>query len=288
MRASRNFQLCSIILLFLSTFTAAFPWQRWLPELDSLIVRQESSSSKSPKASQTPSPSPGNTNSDSGSSSAASTGKGTTTGSAKQTGSKTNSKSTGKSTSAKTTAKHTTAFDPRLPAGGVAMITPAVISGPQYFKIGDFVTFKWNYTSLLATPTAINVMATCTANQQLYTLAANQTIGNSTGGVTWDTGAYQSTALSDPLLTETYTLVIYDAESSISAQAQAGYLAVYDQYTFGMYVPQAYTPLGEFKCATCSGALSDMERRALGMVLGMCVLTVLSFTWFVGGLGVIW
>jgi hypothetical protein len=34
--------------------------------------------------------------------------------------------------------------------------------------------------------------------------------------------------------------------------------------------------------------LSDMERRALGMVLGMSVITVLSFTWFVGGLGVIW
>jgi len=203
-----------------------------------------------------------------------------TTGSVTQTGSGNNSTSS--------TVHHSTAFDPRLPAGGIAMITPAVISGPQYFKIGDYVTFAWNYTSLLETPTAINIMATCTANQQLYTLAANQTVGNATGAVTWDTGAYQSTALSDPLLTETYTLIIYDAQSSISATAQAGYLAVYDQYTFGMYTPQPYTPLNEFKCATCSGALSDMERRALGMVLGMSVITVLSFTWFVGGLGVIW
>lgn len=168
------------------------------------------------------------------------------------------------------------------------MITPAIIEGPQYYKVGDFVTFAWNYTSLLATPTAINIMATCTANQQLYTIAANQTVSNATGAVTWDTGAYQQTALSDPLLTEKYTLLIYDAESSVSATAQAGYLAVYNQYTFGMYTPQAYTPLGEFKCATCSGALSDMERRALGMVVGMSVITVLSFTWFVGGLGVIW
>jgi len=168
------------------------------------------------------------------------------------------------------------------------MITPAVMSGPQYYKIGDFVTFAWNYTSLRASPNAVNVMATCTANQQMYTLAANQTLGNATGAVTWDTGAYQSTALGDPLLTETYTLIIYDADSDISAAPSAGYLGVYNQYTFGMYVPQAYTPLGEFKCATCSGALSDMERRALGMVVGMSVITVLSFTWFVGGLGVIW
>jgi len=63
---------------------------------------------------------------------------------------------------------------------------------------------------------------------------------------------------------------------------------VYDQYSFGMYTPQPYTPLNEFKCATCSGALSDMERRALGMVFGMAMITVLSFTWFVGGLGVVW
>jgi hypothetical protein len=240
--------------------------------------------SETPKASQTASPS------NTGDATVTPTGKLTgSTGSAKQTGSTTGSKGTGKSTAATTTAKHSsTQFDARLPAGGISMISPAVISGAQYYKIGDFVTFAWNYTSLLASPTAVNVMATCTANQQLYTLAANQTLGNATGAVTWDTGAYQSTALSDPLLTETYTLIIYDADSSISATAQAGYLAVYDQYTFGMYTPQAYTPLGEFKCATCSGALSDMERRALGMVLGMSVITVLSFTWFVGGLGVIW
>lgn len=168
------------------------------------------------------------------------------------------------------------------------MITPAVIDGEQYYKVGDFVTFAWNYTSLLATPSAVNIVATCKANDQLYTIATNQTVGNSTGAVTWDTGSYQATAVSDPLLTETYTLIIYDAAGSISDTSQPGYLAVYNQYTFGMYTPQAYVPLNEYKCATCSGALSDMERRALGMVVGMGVLTVLSFTWFVGGTGVIW
>jgi hypothetical protein len=168
------------------------------------------------------------------------------------------------------------------------MMTPAVASGEQYFKIGDYVTFGWNYTSLEATPTAVNVLATCTANTQLYTIAMNVTIANNTNAVTWDTGSYQATAVQEPLLTETYTLIIYDAASSISATAQAGYLAVYDSYTFGMYTPQPYTPLADFQCATCSGALSDMHRRAIGLVLGMSLLTVLSFTWFVGGTGVIW
>jgi len=281
MRASRNLQLYSIILLFLSTFTAAWPWPRWLPELDSLVVRQDDNNS-SKSTTQTDSHSPTNTGSG--------TNSVTVSKGAKQTGntasgSKATAKPTGKSTATKA---HTTAFDARLPAGGVSMITPAIISGPQYFKVGDFVTFAFNLTSVLATPTALNIMATCTANQQLYTLAANQTTANATNVVLWDTGAYQSTALSDPLLTEKYTLLVYDADSNPSATAQAGYLAVYNQYTFGMYTPQAYTPIGEFKCATCSGALSDMERRALGMVVGVTVITVLSFTWFVSGLGIIW
>ena len=168
------------------------------------------------------------------------------------------------------------------------MQTPAIISGSQFYKIGDYVTFGWNYTSLLAAPTAIDIMATCTKNSQLYTIAANQTFDKETGHVTWDTGAYQATNVQDPLLTETYTLIIYDADSSISATAQAGYLAVFNQYTFGMYTPMPYTPLADFQCVTCNGALGGLGNMAVGGVLAMSVVTVLSFTWFVGGTGVLW
>lgn len=164
------------------------------------------------------------------------------------------------------------------------MVTPGVDAAAQYYKIGDYVTFAWNYTSLSVTPTAIDVMASCSLNSQLYTIALNQSI-QPTGAVTWDTGGYQSTA-TIPLLTETYTLVIYDAAEDVSATASAGYLAVQETYTFGMYVPQQYTPLNEFKCATCSAALSNHERQALGLVLGMSLITFLSFTWFAGGFGV--
>ncbi|OCK83307.1 hypothetical protein K432DRAFT_468206 [Lepidopterella palustris CBS 459.81] len=179
---------------------------------------------------------------------------------------------------------NSTIFDPRLPAGGIQMITPAAISGPQFYKIGDWVTFAWNYTSLSVTPTAIDILATCTANQGTYTLAVNQTVGE-TGRVLWDTGSYQASNTL-PLLTETYTLVIYDADSSISATAQAGYLAVYNQYTFGMYTPQPYTPWANFTCPTCNSALSSTERQTLGFMLVMCTITVLSFTWFAGDFGV--
>ena len=121
------------------------------------------------------------------------------------------------------------------------MVTPGLFAASQYYKIGDYVTFAWNYTSLSVTPTAIDVLASCSVNSQLYTIALNQTV-QPTGAVTWDTGEYQATA-TIPLLTETYTLVIYNAAEDISATAQAGYLAVQDTFTFGMYTPQPYTPL---------------------------------------------
>jgi len=204
-------------------------------------------------------------------------------------------KSTGKSTG-KVTGKASTVtgkvtksasisdFDPRLPAGGIQMVTPAAISGPQYYKIGDWVTFAWNYTSLSVTPTAVDILATCNANQGTYTLAVNQTV-EETGAVLWDTGAYQSTGTL-PLLTETYTLVIYDAESSISATAKAGYLAVYNQYTFGMYSPKPPVAFADFHCASCNAALSNSERQTLGFLLSMCTITIISFGWFAGSFGI--
>ncbi|TVY75684.1 hypothetical protein LSUE1_G009140 [Lachnellula suecica] len=297
MRTSGSLQLYSILLIFLTTFSAAWPWPRWLPDRDSLIVRQDSSSmilitassgvhannnqvpqpkQQAPKPAQHP---PRQT--------AATTGSSTGTGKA-STGSKTGSiTSTGKGSTSKTPT--TTSYDASNAAGGVSIMTPAISSGMQYFKVGQNVTFGWNYTSLLATPSAVDIVATCTANQQLYTIAANQTVANSTGMVIWDTGAYQATAVSDPLLTQTYTLIIYDAASSISATAQPGYLAVYNQYTFGMYTPQAYVGVDDgWVCATCSAGFGDTERRALGLMFGMAALTVLSFTWFVNGLGVVW
>lgn len=118
------------------------------------------------------------------------------------------------------------------------MITPAPIAGAQFYKIGEWVTFAWNYTSLSVTPSAIDILATCTANQATYTLAVNQTV-DKTGMILWDTNKTQETG-SVPLLTEQYTLMIYDSDQSVSATPQAGYLGVYSQFTFGMYTPQPY------------------------------------------------
>lgn len=184
----------------------------------------------------------------------------------------------------------TTSLDPRLPAGGVQLLTPAPISGQQYYKVGDILTFAWNYTSVSVLPTAVDVLATCTQNSALYTLAVNQTVSqggsngitsngmfsNGTGSnsnaesVTWDTGAYAATATVG-LPNAIYTLIIYDASKPSSAAASPGFLATYQQHTFGLYNPQAYNNMTGYNCITCSRATPGVEK---GFVRGLVAISL--------------
>jgi hypothetical protein len=242
----------------------------------------KNSKSTNSKATKTNSNNNNNNNNDpsgAASSSAAPTGKnGKTTG---KNGDKTGTDKGKQTTKAPSTTK---TFDARLPAGGLSMITPAIINGPQYYRISDFVTFAWNFTSLKVTPTAVDVLATCSTNSATYTIALNQTIKGPTQAVTWDTGEYQATA-TIPLLIATYTLIVYDAASDVTASPRAGYLGAWDQFTFGMYTPQPYKGIEDFVCATCNAASSSMVTHTVSFMLGMCALTVLSFGWFVGVAG---
>lgn len=119
------------------------------------------------------------------------------------------------------------------------MITPNALQGDTFYKVGDWVTFAWNYTSLSVTPTAIDILASCTANQATYTIAVNQSAKQTS--VLWDTNNTPDGQA--PFLTEKYTLMIYDSDLSVSATPQAGYLGVFKGFSFGMYTPQPYTPL---------------------------------------------
>lgn len=205
------------------------------------------------------------------------TGSEKTTGTAKETGS--SGTGTGTKTGSKTTES---TFDARLPAGGVSMISPNALTS-SYFKINNYVTFAWNYTSLSVTPSAIDVLASCSLNQATYTIAMNQSV-QATQTIVWDTGAYQANA-TVPLLTETYTLIIHDAAKDVSATPKAGYLGTYNQFTFGMYSPQPYTPMSDWVCATCNSALTLAERQTMWALFAMAGVTVLSFGWFTGVAG---
>ena len=70
------------------------------------------------------------------------------------------------------------------------MVTPAAIAGPQYYRVGMNITFGWNYTSLSITPTAIDILATNTAQPGVtHTISANQSVSES-GLAVWDTAKY--------------------------------------------------------------------------------------------------
>lgn len=208
-----------------------------MPSPGSDASSAQPTSSDSSKTTEAPKETGSSSGSDKATSSGGSDSK--TTGSATD---KATNKASGSASKTSSGKPKVTNFGADVPAGGIQMVTPSAIAGPQYYKIGDWVTFAWNYTSLSVTPSAIDVMATCTANQATYTIAVNQSV-EATGKVLWDTKNYQKDhPQASPLLTETYTLLIYDAASSSSATAKAGYLAVYNQFTFGMYQPQSYTP----------------------------------------------
>jgi hypothetical protein len=146
------------------------------------------------------------------------------------------------------------------------MVTPNAAMGPVYYKIGDWVHFAWNYTSVIVSPTAINAVVSCSAASKTFTVISNQTI-EPTGQVFWD-----SSQVENQLLTNEYTLVVWDAARPITAVPQAGVLAPDAQFTFGMYAPQPYQNWSsKSDCARSaeqvltknrlSDSMSDMQRR---------------------------
>ncbi|KAE8152171.1 hypothetical protein BDV25DRAFT_151447 [Aspergillus avenaceus] len=207
------------------------------------------------------------------------TGKATGTTTGTQTGKST---ATGKGKSSKSGNSTSTSIDPRDGVGGVSMLNPPSTS-TTYFKVGDYITFEWKYTSLQVTPSAVNVVASCSKNSETYTLSSNMSVSE-TGKVVWDTAKYQANA-TVPLLTATYTLYVYDTNATLGDTASAGHLGSQIGYNFGLYTPQSYTPLNEYICATCNGALTSLERNGLKFAVGMAAITVASFTWFANGFG---
>ncbi|KAL1799765.1 hypothetical protein ACET3X_000107 [Alternaria dauci] len=180
------------------------------------------------------------------------------------------SRTTGRST-------RSTSFDPRLPAGGLTMVTPNALAGTQFYKVGDWVTFAWNYTSLSVTPTAIDVLASCTANQATYTISVNMSATETE--VLWNTR--ETPEGQAPFLTENYKLLIYDSDLSATAAPRAGYLGAFTGFTFGMYLPREYVSLKDgYTCPNCNGALSLTEKMTLGTMLLTTGTTLGSLLYF--------
>ncbi|KAG5976225.1 hypothetical protein E4U55_007417 [Claviceps digitariae] len=282
MRPSQSLLQLALCLSTLRPFASASSWPRWLPELDALVVRADNPQPASPVAtpqSSTPSATatgPGDSPASTTGEADASSGGGLNT--AKAT-------SFGATRVATMTANHTE-FDPDNPPAGISMQSPNTFLQPSgLYRISDYVTWSWNYTSLLGTPTAIDVIVSCSTASETWTLTSNMSFATNVNYV-WDT-KQQANDAQNPLGNAMYTLIVKDSAAAITQAPEAGYLGAYTGYTFGMYTGLPYTPYPGWTCpGSCSSAAGSIfSHQAVGMAIMMSITTVLSFTWFVSGLG---
>lgn len=174
----------------------------------------------------------------------------------------------------------TTKVNANSPTGNIGMVTPAASDGFQLYPIGTQITWVYNYTGVLISPTAVNVEAFCSRTQQLYTIAQNYSIKATT--VVWDTEEYQRTG-NPQIAAETYTLLIYDNAVQKTSIPQPGKLGIFNTFTFAMYTPRGNTPLSEYVCPTCSDASSLLQSHSVKVLLGTSLLVTMGFAWFVHG-----
>ncbi|KAL6695299.1 hypothetical protein J3F84DRAFT_374026 [Trichoderma pleuroticola] len=254
-------------------------WPGWLPELDALVVRADKGSEGNTAQPTSPTNPPSNEEGNT-----AQPTQPSQSGTKKGGSSKTDDSNHKKTTSTKSKTTHHTMFDAEAPPGNVVMQTPNVFAGSALYKIGDYVTWGWNYTNILGTPTAIDVLISCSTASETWTLTSNMTFKTSASYV-WDSSV-QATSVEEPLPVAMYTLIIKDSDAAISSIPDPGYLGTFSSFTFGLYTPQPYVPFPEWHCDACNAALSKFDHHVLGFAITMGLVTVLSFTWFVSGLDI--
>lgn len=139
------------------------------------------------------------------------------------------------------------------PAGGITITQPPQ-TATSYFKIasGQTITFGWNMTSVLATPTHLTVSAVCDNGNTYPVGPTDGIIPGTATGIEWDVYSYQTNNPGKPLAQATYTLHIWD-DRGPGAARRPGYLAENNQLKFALYTPQPYTAIasGEFRLLIC-------------------------------------
>ena len=179
-----------------------------------------------------------------------------------------------------------TRFNPNVGTGGVSMITPVTTIEPTpLYKISDYVTFSWNFTSVRGTPSGVDLLISCQAASKTWTLSSNMSYATDIA-YTWDTND-QANDPQDPLLQELYTLIIKDSEAEITDVPSAGYLGAYTGLTFGLYQGAQATSYRDWLAANpqFANAATKPGSHATTVALAVTMATMAGFTWFTVGLG---
>jgi hypothetical protein len=128
-------------------------------------------------------------------------------------------------------------------AGGITITQPPQ-TATSFFKIapGQLITFGWNFTSVLATPTHLTVSAVCDNGNTYPVGPTDGVIAGTATNVVWDPYAYDQANPSQPLAQAGYTLRVWD-DRGPGAPRRGGYMQENNALRFALYTPQDYTPL---------------------------------------------
>ncbi|KAI0674092.1 hypothetical protein C8Q78DRAFT_1163060 [Trametes maxima] len=147
---------------------------------------------------------------------------------------------------------------PQSAAAGGLTITQPPQTATSYYKIApsNTITFAWNFTDVLSTPTHLTVSAVCDNGNTYPVGPTDGVIAGDATSVTWDLWSYQQAHSNLPLAEASYVLHIWD-DRGPGAARQPGLLSENSALKFALYNPQSYTPLENWTCPTCNGAISD-------------------------------
>jgi len=164
------------------------------------------------------------------------------------------------------------------PAGGLTITQPPQ-TATSFYKIApsQFITFAWNFTYVLATPTSLTLSAVGDNGNTYPVGPTNGIIAGTSTSVVWDPWAYNQNTGGRPTLgMGTYTLKIWGDQGSDAPRAP-GYLQPNTALKFGLYTPQPYTPIASgWSCLACSSADSLSCHPAFLGVMITFVIMVLS------------
>ena len=139
---------------------------------------------------------------------------------------------------------------PTAPAGTLTITQPQQ-TATSFYKIApnEPITFGWNFTNVIASPTHLTVSAVCDNGNTYPVGPTDGIIPGTATQVVWDLQSYQDHNPSKPLAQASYTLNIFD-ERGPGAAIRGGFLSPNSGLKFALYTPQAYTALSDGGCCS--------------------------------------
>ena len=129
---------------------------------------------------------------------------------------------------------------PTAPAGSITITQPPETS-TSYFKLAPSnpITFAWNFTNVLVTPTHLTVSAACENGKTYPVGPTNGVIPGTATSVVWDIYSYQQNNPATPLAQAVYTLLVWD-DRGTAAPRLPGFMVPNENVKFAIYTPADY------------------------------------------------